>query len=260
MSSKKDSIQYIFTVAFLVCLVCAVVVSTAAVALRPVQQENRQADLRKNILLAAGLWDPSKTVAEQFEQVETRLVNLQTGQFSDEFNTETYDPRAAARDPALSEAVSPEHDIASIKRRETYTEVYLINNDSGDLQTIILPIRGYGLWSTLWGFIALESDLDTVKGMGFYEHAETPGLGGEVDNPAWKAQFVGKEVYGEEGGVQLELKKGGVNPNLEADRKYKVDALSGATLTSRGVTNLIQYWLGDRGFKPFLQNLKAGEA
>lgn len=260
MSSKKDSIQYIFTVAFLVCLVCAVVVSTAAVVLRPVQQENRQADLRKNILAAAGLWDPSKSVAEQFEQVQTRLVNLETGEFSDEFDTENYDPRSAIRDPALSESIPADEDIASIKRREIYTEVYLVNNEAGDLQTIILPIRGYGLWSTLWGFIALEDDLDTVVGLGFYEHAETPGLGGEVDNPSWKAQFDGKEVYGQEGDVRLALKKGGVNPELEADRRFKVDALSGATLTSNGVSNLLQYWLGERGFKPFLNNLKAGEA
>lgn len=260
MSSNKDSIQNIFKVAFMVCLVCAIVVSTAAVVLRPIQQENRQLDLRKNILVAAGLFDPGKSVQEQFKQIETRLVSLETGQFSDRFDTETYDPRKAARDPELSDRLASTEDIAGVKRREKYTEVYLVRDSQGEIETLILPIRGYGLWSTLWGFLALEDDLNTVKGMGFYEHAETPGLGGEVDNPVWKEQFPGKKVYGEEGNVQLALKKGGIDLSKTDDVEHKVDALSGATLTSQGVSNLIEFWLGERGFKPFLDNLKQGEA
>jgi Na+-transporting NADH:ubiquinone oxidoreductase subunit C len=258
--SNKDSISNVFKVAFLVCLACAIVVSTAAVVLRPIQQENRTLDLRRNVLAAAGLLQEGVSVQEQFNQVETRLVNLETGKFSDEFDTETYDPRQAARDPGLSEPVPSSEDIAGIKRREQYTEVYLINNDEGELQTLILPVRGYGLWSTLWGFVALDNDLNTVRGLGFYEHAETPGLGGEVDNPNWKAQFEGKEVYGDEGGVQLAVKKGSVNRSNEMEATHMVDGLSGATLTSKGVTNLIQFWLGERGFRPFLDNLEAGEA
>lgn len=260
MSSNKDSISNVLKVALMVCLVCAIVVSTAAVVLRPIQQENRTMDLRRNVLAAAGLLQDGVSVQEQFEQVETRLVNLETGEFSDEFDTETFNPREAARDPALSESVPASEDIAGIKRRETYTEVYVINDSEGQLQTLILPIRGYGLWSTLWGFIALDQDLNTVRGLGFYEHAETPGLGGEVDNPNWKEQFVGKEVYGDQGNVQLAVKKGTVNRSNEMEATHLVDGLSGATLTSRGVTNLIQYWLDDRGFRPFLNNLEAGDA
>ncbi|MEX2319850.1 MAG: Na(+)-translocating NADH-quinone reductase subunit C [Saccharospirillum sp.] len=244
----------------LVCLVCAIVVSTAAVVLRPVQQENRQLDLRRNILAAAGLLQDGVSVQEQFEQVETRLINLETGEFSDEFDTETFEPRDSIRDPALSKSIPDSEDIAGIGRREQYTEVYLINDSEGQLQTLILPVRGYGLWSTLWGFIALNSDLNTVRGFGFYEHAETPGLGGEVDNPNWKEQFEGKEVYGDQGSVELAVKKGSVNRSNEMEATHMVDGLSGATLTSRGVTSLIQYWLGERGFKPFLTNLEAGEA
>lgn len=260
MSSNKDSISNVLKVALMVCLVCAIIVSTAAVVLRPVQQENRTLDLRRNVLAAAGLLQDGVSVQEQFEQVETRLVNLETGQFSDEFDTETFDPRDAARDPGLSEPVPASEDIAGIKRREQYTEVYVINDSDGQLQTIILPVRGYGLWSTLWGFVALEQDLNTVRGLGFYEHAETPGLGGEVDNPNWKDQFVGKEVYGNQGEVLLAVKKGSVNRSNEMEATHMVDGLSGATLTSRGVTNLIEYWLGEHGFRPFLNNLEAGDA
>ncbi|WP_394169423.1 Na(+)-translocating NADH-quinone reductase subunit C [Saccharospirillum alexandrii] len=260
MSSNKDSITNVLKVALLVCLACAIVVSTAAVALRPIQQENRQLDLRRNILAAAGLLQDGVSVQEQFEQVDTRLINLETGEFSDEFDTATYEPRDAIRDPALSEAIPASEDIAGIKRREQFTEVYLINDSEGQLQTLILPVRGYGLWSTLWGFIALDSDLNTVRGFGFYEHAETPGLGGEVDNPNWKEQFIGKEVYGDQGSVELAVKKGSVNRSNDMEATHMVDGLSGATLTSRGVTSLIQYWLGERGFKPFLTKLEAGEA
>lgn len=260
MASNKDSIQNIIKVALLVCLACAIVVSTAAVVLRPIQQQNQEADLRRNVLQIADLFQAGVPVDVQFEQVETRLVDLQSGTFSDAFNVNNFDPRAAANDPSISSSIPASDDIAGIKRRERYTEVYLVNDEQGNMKTLILPVRGYGLWSTMWGFIALEDDLNTVVGFGFYDQEETPGLGGEVDNPRWKSQFPGKLVYGEDGNVQLELKKGGINPSNEMDATYRVDALSGATLTSRGVTNLIQYWMGERGFKPFLNNLKAGEA
>ena len=260
MASNKDSIQNVIKVALLVCLACAIVVSTAAVVLRPIQQQNQQADLRRNVLQIADMYQAGVPVDQQFEQIETRLVDLQTGTFSDEYDIESFDPRSAPNDPEMSSSIPSGEDIAGLKRRERYTEVYIVNGEDGAMQTLILPVRGYGLWSTMWGFIALEDDLNTVVGFGFYDQEETPGLGGEVDNPRWKSQFPGKLVYNEAGDVQLELKKGGINPNNETDATYRVDALSGATLTSRGVTNLIQYWMGERGFKPFLNNLKAGEA
>ena len=128
----------------------------------------------------------------------------------------------------------------------------------GELDKIILPVRGAGLWSTLYGFLALENDLNTVAGLGFYEHGETPGLGGEVDNPKWKALWPGKEVY-DDGQVAIELIKGSVDASTR-NAENKVDGLSGATLTSRGVSNLVQFWMGDNGYKLFLKNLRAGEA
>lgn len=257
MAKNKDSISYVFGVAFAVCLVCAIIVSTAAVSLRPIQIKNQEYDFKRNILSAAGLLEEGKTVEELFAQVETRLVNIETGQFSTEFNVETFDPVKAVRDPEVSETLDPSIDIASIKRRENFTEVYLVRDTAGEIDTVILPIRGYGLWSTLWGFIALEQDLNTVVGLGFYSHAETPGLGGEVDNPSWKAQWPGKQINNDDGELAIQVTKGGqANPNSD----YQVDGLSGATLTTNGVNNLVRFWLGDNGFKPFLDNLKTGDA
>lgn len=252
MSSNKESVQRTVVVALALCLVCSVIVSVAAVALRPAQVINEQANMQMNILQAAGLYDPAKSVQEQFKQVTPRLVDLSTGQFVEGMDPDAYNQRKASKDPSMNRVLSAEEDIASIKRQAKIAKVYLIENES-QIEKIILPVHGYGLWSTLYGFVALEGDANTVAGLGFYEHAETPGLGGEVDNPNWKAQWTGKQVY-EGDAVAVRLVKGGASPS----DTYGVDALSGATLTSRGVDNLIQFWMSDSGFKPFLDNVKQG--
>lgn len=256
--ANNDTISKTITVTILLCIACSVVVSAAAVMLKPAQEANKQIDFNRNILQAAGLYKEDVPVPEQFEQVETRLVDLRTGKYSDEFDVDEYSQREASRDPELSKDLDKEADIADIKRREHFAEVYLVKGDQG-LDKIILPIRGYGLWSTLYGFIALESDLQTVVGIGYYEHGETPGLGGEVDNPAWKGKWQGKKVYDESGDVELSVIKGQVSANTPQP-EHKVDGLSGATLTTNGVDNMIKFWLGEKGYGDFLQNLKAGEA
>ena len=171
--ANNDTIQKTVTVTLLLCIVCSIVVSTAAVMLKDMQEANKQLDFNRNILQAAGLYQEGISVQEQFEQVETRVIDLRTGKFSDDLDPASYDQRAAAKDPSLSEVVSKADDIASIKRKEFYAEVYIVNDDDG-LSKIVLPIRGYGLWSTLYGFLALEADLNTVVGIGYYEHGEKP--------------------------------------------------------------------------------------
>ncbi len=256
--SSNDSMKKTLIVAFSLCIVCSVIVSTAAVSLKPMQEANKTLDKKRNILAAAGMLDETGSVEDQFESISTRVVDLRTGRFTDEVDGASYDQRKAAKDPASSEALSSEQDIAGIARREHLAVVYLVEGDAGEVETIILPIHGKGLWSTLYGFMALEADANTVVGLGFYEHAETPGLGGEVDNPRWKALWPGKQVY-RDGEPTLGLIKGAVDPG-NANAPWQIDGLSGATLTARGVTNLVQFWLGEDGFQPFLENLKAGEA
>ena len=256
--SSNDGIKKTLIVAFSLCIVCSVIVSTAAVLLKPAQEANKTLDRKRNILAAAGMLDETLTVDEQFAKVSSRVVDLRTGKFSDDVDPENYDQRKAAKDPATSLSLSSEEDIAKINRRENYALVYLVGVNNGSYDKIILPIHGAGLWSTLYGFIALESDANTVAGLGFYEHGETPGLGGEVDNPRWKSQWPGKEVY-KDGEAALGLIKGSVDTN-SANAPWQIDGLSGATLTSRGVSNLVQFWLGDNGFSLFLDNLNAGEA
>lgn len=255
----NDSILKTVIVATTLCLVCSIAVSAAAVFLRPLQAANKAADLQKNIVGVSGVDIGNESIAEAFSEFEPKLVDLETGKFTDAVDIDSYDQRKAAKDPKLADPIPRAEDRAQIKLKERITTVYLVRDDAGKIERIILPVRGYGLWSTLWGYLALEGDANTVIGLSFYEHAETPGLGGEVDNPDWKAQWEGKKTYDAEGNVLLELVKGGFDPSKPANAG-KVDALSGATLTSRGVTNLLQYWMGEHGFKPFLENLREGKA
>lgn len=253
----NDSISKTFGVALALCIVCAVVVSSAAVILRPTQEINKLIDLKTNILASAGLLQEGVPIETQFEQITPRVVDLSTGRFTDAIDAATYDQRKASKDPALSTALDPKQDPAKIKRRANYATVYMVEGEQG-IEKIILPIKGYGLWSTLYGFVALESDLETVAGIGFYEHTETPGLGGEVDNPKWKSSWIGKQAYNQ-GELAITVLKGKADMS-RAGSESQIDGLAGATLTTRGVDNLVRYWLGDQGFRPLINSLKTGEA
>jgi len=264
--SNKESTGKTITVALLLCIVCSIVVASSVVLLKPIQQKNKALNLKANILAAAGLLQEGASaseIEERFASIEARLVDLDTGDYVDpsavgKSDVLSYDQRKAAKDPGLSASIPKGIDIASIKRRVKYAKVYLVQENS-KLKTIILPVSGYGLWSTLHGFLALEGDANTVVGLGFYEHAETPGLGGEVDNPRWKAIWPGKQVYdfAVSAEPKLEVIKGAVDKTRD-EAKYQVDGLSGATLTSRGITNLVQYWTGAEGFQKYLNKLREG--
>ena len=260
MSDQKESVGRTLRVAFMVCLACSVVVAGAAVGLKPEQIANRQLDKQRNILVIAGLAKANAPAAEvkriYNEKIKARVVDLNTGRYDDTQDAASFDPLKAAQNPAASKALTSGEDIASIKRRENQTVVYLVEGDKG-LETLILPVRGYGLWSTLHGFMALKKDLKTIAGFGFYQHAETPGLGGEVDNPRWKALWPGKEAFDDAGKFDITVIKGSVDPH-SARAVHQVDGLAGATLTSNGVNHLLNFWLGPQGFGPYLAQLRAG--
>ncbi|MFN4062981.1 Na(+)-translocating NADH-quinone reductase subunit C [Azoarcus communis] len=258
MSSKKESTGRTLFVALAVSLVSSVFVAGAAVSLKPVQIENRLLDKQRSILSIAGIGGAnlsSREVKDLFaSRITAKVVDLETGEYSDAYDPITFDPLKAAKDPQLSSALRGSDDIALIKRRERFTTVYMVEQD-GKLESLILPVRGYGLWSTLHGFMAVKGDLNTVVGFGFYQHAETPGLGGEVDNPNWKAMWPGKTLFDDSGKPVIQIVKGGVDP-ASPSAGHQVDALAGATLTSNGVDRLLQFWLGEQGFGPYLAKLR----
>lgn len=257
MTDARDSWKNVVLVAVTLCLVCSVLVSATAVLLAPRQAANAALDRQKNLLQAAGLLrpgDPVDRVRELMQGVESRVVSLSDGTYVDDIDPDSFDQRAAARDKATSLVLEPEVDLARIQRRSRYATVHLIR-DGDRLSQVILPVRGAGLYSTLYGFIALESDLRTVVGLKFYEQGETAGLGAEVDNPRWLAQWDGKVVLDRAGRPVLQVVKGGVAPG-DPDAIHKVDAISGATITSRSVQNLLNFWLDDSGFGPYLKRLR----
>jgi Na+-transporting NADH:ubiquinone oxidoreductase subunit C len=229
-------------------------VSAAAVGLSSRQERNKIEEKKKNILQAAGIYQEGIQVEKQFRNIQPRIIDLDTGEFSSAFDAAAFDSRRATRNPETSYRIPPSLDLAAIKTRSRYMDVYLLM-DGDKLQQLILPVHGKGLWSTMYGFVSLGADLSTVNGFAFYEHGETPGLGGEVDNPAWKAQWPGKRIYDDAGNTRIEVLKGTVDKSSE-NAIYQVDGLAGATLTGRGVSNLLKYWMGENGYKPFLAKLK----
>jgi len=255
---NKDSVRNILLVAFSISLICSVLVSLSAVILKPRQDANALLDQRRNILVAAGVLSEGKTenaegqgIQEIFlAEFEERVVDLRTGDFVDSSELDrNYDPIKAAKKPDQSIRLSADSDIALLLRRENLTSIDLRRNPDGSIRQVILPVRGYGLWGTLYGYLALQDDYLTVAGLSFYSHKETPGLGGEVDNPNWKAQWPNRRIYDSTGEPAIRLVKG-----MRRD-DYSIDALAGATLTTRGVENLIRFWTGELGFGPFLKKM-----
>lgn len=259
---RRDSVAGTILVAAVLCVVCSVIVSGTAVGLKSLQQANAKLDKQRNVLAAAGLLKPEDTPADvqaTFDKnFEKHFVNLETGEVvspeqlkeAGVVEPSTYDPAEARDNPKLNRSVEG---LPGIVKTEKYADVYLVKSDDGTLEGVVLPIYGKGLWSTMYGFLALDADLKTAKGITFYQHGETPGLGGEVDNPTWKDQWPGKKLRDDAGDVLIEVVKG------QASGDSQVDGLSGATITTNGVNHFVRFWLGDEGFGPYLKNLESKE-
>ncbi|MGO2340417.1 MAG: Na(+)-translocating NADH-quinone reductase subunit C [Psychrobacter sp.] len=261
MSKPKSNNAKTISVALTLCLVCSVLVSAVAVGLKPAQLENARLDRNKNILVAADMYDAESDtpddVAERFKDFDVEVIDLNEGNYVDDEtlaaagipDRNAYDASQATKNQALSEDLG-NNDPAGIGRKPKYAKVYVKKDDAGQPEVVVLPIQGYGLWGTIYGFLTLESDMNTIKGISFYEHKETPGLGARIEEPEWRAKWSGIESYDENGDVATGVTKAG-NP-----KENWVDGISGATLTSRGVSNMIQFWLGEQGYKPYLDMLR----
>ena len=247
------STRYIFIFATALCLACSTVIAVAAVALRPAQEINKVLDKKRSVLLACALAKPDEAltpaeIESRFGSIEPAVIDLATGDYAQGIDAATFNEDAAPRVPAPDNA-------AQIKDMPTLVKIYKVMKD-GKLEMYVLPVYGKGLWSTMLGFLALDADFTTVRGLTFYQHGETPGLGGEIDPPRWKALWPGRKIYDEASEVKLSVIKGQAGP--VKDDPYHVDGLSGATLTARGVSNMVHFWFGDQGFGPFLAKVRQG--
>jgi Na+-transporting NADH:ubiquinone oxidoreductase subunit C len=245
------------SVAAVLCGVCSILVAGVVVSLKPMQDKNKELDFKKNILMSAGLLKEGTDINQAFQQVEQVVVDLESGKIAEGINPEAFDQDRADRDPKMLESIPSNKDVAGIKRRSRLQKVYLVKKDD-EIDQIVLHVYGKGLWSTMKGFVSLANDTKTVRGFNYYSHGETPGLGGEIENPRWLAQWPGKKVYNEEFEPAINVAKGSVNPN-DPKAMHKVDGLSGATLTSVGVEQTFQFWMSDKGYGKFLANLREGE-
>ncbi|MBY0416597.1 MAG: Na(+)-translocating NADH-quinone reductase subunit C [Pararheinheimera sp.] len=257
MFSNNDSIGKTFFVVIGLCLICAIFVAASAVGLRPIQAENKLLDAQKNILVATGLLQGDDIKAQFDKHVKVRLVDMETGDFVEQ-DALSYDYRKMMKDPAGSITLTEDEDKAKIRSRAKLAPVYLAyanGIESGEVTGLVLPIHGYGLWSTMHGFLALDADGNTIKGLNYYEHGETPGLGAEIQNPKWVAQFVGKKLLDDAGNPAIRILKPG---NAQQDSTFEVDGLSGATITSNGVQHTFEFWAGSKGFAPFLAKVRDG--
>jgi len=253
----NESVIKTIGVAFAVCLICSLIVSASAVSLRDKQKENKLNDKKIKILEVADIKiESDQTIGEAFNKLEQKYIDFNTGKLMDEyknFNIDEYDQLMSLKDSTLSTPVPSSEDIAIIKNRENVGKIFILRNDDGNIDKLILPIRGYGLWGTLFGYIAIDGDFNTVSGITYYEHKETPGLGAEVDNVDWKKSWIGKKIY-QDDQVALTVIKGKVS-NDDPYKSYKVDGLSGATITGRGVSNMITYWFGNSGYAKLFAEL-----
>lgn len=254
---SNDSIGKTLLVVLVLCLVCSIVVAGSAVGLKPLQQEQRALDKQRNILAVAGLMQDNmsaEAVAEVYAaRVTPRLVDLKSGALLDS-DPAKFNQGLALKDPQQSVTLEASQDPAGIKRRSNVVEIYLIKDEKQQIQEIVLPVYGNGLWSMMYAFVALDTDGRTIKGVTYYDQGETPGLGGEIENPNWRAQFVGKRVLDDNGQPALRVMKGAA-PQGDL---YAVDGLSGATLTANGVQHSFNFWMGEMGFGPFLKQVREG--
>lgn len=256
---RLDQSSYTVGFAAAICVVCAVLVAGSAVALSERQGVNAELDRQKNVLMAAGEMHVGESITaeqviERFSSFQPVAIDLATDQEDPAFTVVGYDQRKALGSPQTSFS-APAGNGAQILRLPNKAVVYKRMAADGTLDMLVLPIEGKGLWSTMYGFLALDRDLKTVRGLTFYQHGETPGLGGEIDNPRWKALWPGREVYDESGAPAIEVIRGRAG-SVEQD-PHRVDGLSGATITARGVMNTVNFWLGDEGFGPYLKSLQS---
>ena len=256
----SSSFKNTLLVAFSICFIASILVATAAVGLKPIQESNKKKDLLKNILIVGDIYEDNTDVTKVYkEKISPEIINLETGEVLSEekydkiVNLDDFDILKVANSDKWGKPIPADKDIAKIKRMPKYMIIYRVMKE-GNVEKYILPIYGKGLWSTMFAFISLNKDLHTIEGLSFYEHGETPGLGGEVDNPKWKKLWVGKQAYDVNGNLKIRVIKRKVDPN-SPDAKYEIDGLSGATLTTRGVNNLVRFWLGDDGYGPYIKKL-----
>lgn len=258
----SESIKKTVAIALGVSLVCSVLVSATVVSLESVRKKNEKRSTMERVIHDLDLAVKGESMEDIVKRTRVFLIELETGmifpeaRYTERLNPEDFDVKRMAHDPEYGMDIPDEKDLADIRRIPRYMIVYELTKDD-KVDKYIFHVYGKGLYSTLYGVIALDDDLTTIEGISFYEHGETPGLGGEIDNPQWKKRWKGKKVFDDLGTLRIEVIKGQVDKE-KTGAQYQIDGLTGATFTTRGVNHLVRFWFGEDGYGPFLGNLRSG--
>tara|TARA_X000001036_G_scaffold316517_1_gene294924 strand:+ start:1699 stop:2400 length:702 start_codon:yes stop_codon:yes gene_type:complete len=226
-----------YTIVFtsIVTIILGGFLSVAAGTLKEIQELNVENDSKKNILSSLG-YEPDSNQLWTSDDIR-KLFKLNIEAYVLNSNGERTNT-----DPA---SINTEVDKENLP-------IYVDKKD-GIVNGYAIPISGKGLWSTLYGYFAIEPDGVTAKGITFYAHKETPGLGGEVEKPWFQNNFVGKRFIDEDGNlVGIKVIKGKADP----DSPYEVDGISGATITSKGLESFLVDDL--EKYEPFFRKIRSG--
>jgi Na+-transporting NADH:ubiquinone oxidoreductase subunit C len=255
---KRHSSAYTILFALVVCAVCGTAVAGSFVMFRDRQLEDARVARLRHVLSAAGLAEidepiEREEVLRRAASLRALAVDLHTGEIDANVDAANFDQRDATQDPTTSRP-APEN-TSGVHRLPSHAIVY--DTQGVDPKKLVLPIQGLGHNGPIYGYIALQAaDLNTVRGIGFYEHQETRGVA-ELDSPAWQASWDGRRIFDAQGRVVMEL----VPDAGPADRTpHRVDAFTGATVTSRAVTNMLRFWFGPNAFGPFLEHYIAEQS
>ena len=254
----NDSPAKAILVVTVTALVCSILVSAAAVFLQPLQQAYADIERIRYIVQLSGLVDDAAEVSEfdivsAYQDISLQIIDLESGSFDADLDPQPFVD--ASIDNELQELISipPELDTAALQSRPRWVAVYLVESNA-QLQRFIFPIYGRGMWSTIYGYLAIEGDLNTIADVLFYEHGETPGIGDQIQRASWLASWRGKRLYDEQGQLQFNI---GTDSAASPAADFRVDGIAGATLTVNGVANMVRYWFGPHGYASFINQYLA---
>jgi Na+-transporting NADH:ubiquinone oxidoreductase subunit C len=237
---------YIYRYAGIMVILVAAILSAAATLLKPLQQRNEAVDKMQSILTAAGFEGAdAKNAIEMFNKNVTNMIVIDNeGNIVDDYEGEGKENSSAFKVNLKEELYKK-----SVKR-PFQLPLYVVSKNGEKIY--IIPLRGVGLWGPVWGNIALKDDFKTVVGVAFGHKAETPGLGAEIETPIFEDQFPGKTIFDENGNfVSIGVIKGGVVNMPVSRQSHLVDAISGGTITSNGVGDMLQNVL--ESYEPFFK-------
>jgi Na+-transporting NADH:ubiquinone oxidoreductase subunit C len=224
----RQSNLYIVLYAAILTVVCGGVLAWASEGLKEKQQANIDLETKKNILSAVIELKEGEDVAALYnKKVKAMVVDFQ-GNVKTEIKPKDVVIAAEYKKPA-DQRLLPVYEFKS-------------ETDSTKTEFVVVPVYGYGLWNNIWGFVALQSDLNTVQGVKFQHAGETPGLGARIESDAdVQNRYKGKTFYDGDKLVSVTMMKG--EGNDWSDDKHKVDGMSGATLTAKGVNNMLKDYI-----------------